>query len=156
MSESKKDTFTLNEIELVYRPLKELSQRPVVCQPYEAHELFRENWNSMKIGIVEEFKIMLLNNAMIPLGISNISTGGINSTIADPKVIFGIGLKAGATGIILAHNHPSGILTPSKQDIQLQKDLEKMGKLLGIKIIDHIILSGIDNTFRSLNDPVPF
>jgi DNA repair protein RadC len=62
---------------------------------------------------------VLLNKANKVLGISTVSTGGIAGTIVDLKVVFAIALKGGATGLIITHNHPSGNLKPSCQDIQV-------------------------------------
>lgn len=94
----------------------------------------------MKIGFLEEFKIILLNRANKVLGICPISLGGISGTIADPKLIFATALKASASGIILAHNHPSGNLKPSQVDIQLTKKLVEAGKFLDLGILDHLII----------------
>lgn len=61
--------------------------------------------------------------------------------IADPKIIFSAALKAAAVGVILAHYHPSGNLTPSQADLDLTRKLKEGGKLLEIGILDHIILT---------------
>ena len=148
-----KRDYVLNEIDLVYRPVRTLSQRPTVTSPDIAHKLFRENWDSMKIGIVEEFKIMLLNRANKVLGIAPVSTGGISGTVADPKVIFGIALKSGASGIITAHNHPSGNLIASEADTALGEKIATIGDLLSIKLVDNLILSGINKTYKSILCP---
>jgi DNA repair protein RadC len=70
-----------------------------------------------------------------------ISRGGISGTVADPKLIFAAALKASASSIILAHNHPSGSLKPSEADIRLTKKLKEGGLYLEIPVLDHIILS---------------
>jgi DNA repair protein RadC len=85
---------------------------------------------------------MLLNRQNKVTGIFTVSLGGIAGTVADPKLIFGCALKAAASGIILAHNHPSGCLQASHADIDLTKKLRDGGKLLDIQILDHIIITG--------------
>jgi DNA repair protein RadC len=75
------------------------------------------------------------------LGISEISTGGFAGTVADPKVIFSIALKACASSIILSHNHPSGNLKPSQADLNLTRKIKSGGELLDIAVLDHIILT---------------
>lgn len=90
----------------------------------------------------EEFHIMCLNRANKVLAIHTISQGGITGTVADPRIIFNKALIDGATGIILCHNHPSGSLQPSLQDIELTKKMKDCGKLLEIQIFDHVIIGG--------------
>lgn len=89
----------------------------------------------------EEFWMLLLsrNNSVIAKEL--VSRGGISGTICDPKIIFGIALQHQASYIILAHNHPSGNLKPSQQDIDLTKRLSQAGRVLDIKIVDHLIIT---------------
>lgn len=75
------------------------------------------------------------------LGIFLASTGGLAGTVCDPKVVFQAALKANASSIILAHNHPSGELIPSEADRQLTRKLVQAGELLDIKVCDHLILT---------------
>lgn len=89
----------------------------------------------------ESFHVMYLNNANRVLEHRCISTGGITSTLADPRIIFREALELGATRLILCHNHPSGNLKPSNADIDLTKKVKAAGKLLDITIVDHIIVS---------------
>ena len=65
----------------------------------------------------------------------------MSGTVADPKLIFAAALKACASSIILAHNHPSGNLKPSQSDIDLTRKLKDGGKLLEIQMLDHIIVT---------------
>ncbi|MHA7102549.1 JAB domain-containing protein [Roseivirga pacifica] len=132
---------TVAEITLSYYPDINLKDQEKISCSSDAERLFRENWNDAHIGFVEEFKVMLLNRSNKVLGISSISKGGVSGTVADPKVIFALALKAVASGIIVAHNHPSGNLKPSHADITLTKKLSDAGKLLDIVLLDHIILS---------------
>lgn len=129
------------EIQLSYHPQVKPSQRPTVTNSREVYQLFYDNWDADRIELQEQFKVMLLNRGSRVLGIVDISTGGIAGTIADPKLIFATALKAGASSIILAHNHPSGQLTPSQADRTLTKKLTDGGKLLDISVFDHVILT---------------
>jgi len=129
------------EITLSYYPCIDLNDRQIVTCSQDAERLFRENWNDAQIGFVEEFKVMLLNRANRVLGISSVSKGGVSGTIADPKVIFAIALAGIASGIIVAHNHPSGNLKPSQADIKLTQKLSEGAKLLDITLLDHLILT---------------
>ena len=70
-----------------------------------------------------------------------ISRGGVSGTVVDLKLVFGTAMKAGASNIILSHNHPSGNLRPSPEDIQLTKKIVSAGNILDIKIFDHLIIT---------------
>jgi DNA repair protein RadC len=89
----------------------------------------------------EQFFLLLLNHANRVLGWIRISLGGTAGTVADPKVIFSLALKTNASGIIIAHNHPSGNLSPSQNDHALTKKISEGGRFLDIKLLDHMIIS---------------
>jgi len=90
----------------------------------------------------EEFWIILVNRANRVLRKQMISLGGVSGTVADPKIIFKLALDELATGIILAHNHPSGNLEASLADIHLTQKLKEGARLLDIQILDHLIIAG--------------
>ncbi len=94
----------------------------------------------------EQFWVMLLNPANKVIKLAKVSDGGINGTSADPKRIFKIALENNATAMMLCHNHPSGNVLPSDRDKVLTRNIVNGGKLLEIKILDHIIV-GIDKYF---------
>lgn len=98
----------------------------------------------------EEFHIILLNRGNIIIKGVKISQGGIHGTIADGKIIFRHAIENSATGIILCHNHPSGQLNPSEQDIRLTKNLKEFGQMVGIDVLDHVIFT--DNGYYSFAD----
>ena len=89
----------------------------------------------------EEFWVFFLNNAQKIKGRQNVSKGGIASTLVDVRMIFKSALEHLATSIVLCHNHPSGNPTPSEHDINLTKKLVQGGKVLDIKVLDHIIVT---------------
>jgi DNA repair protein RadC len=133
--------FQVSEIQLSYFPNFKASERPKVTSSKDAYRIFYENWNHGKLQLCEQFFIMLLNRNNKVIGISEISTGGVAGTVADPKLIFATALKANACQLILAHNHPSGNLTPSEQDIVLTRKVVEGGKMLDLPVLDHIILT---------------
>ncbi len=98
----------------------------------------------------EEFWILLLSRSNKVIAKELISKGGLSGTVADPKIIFSIALQHQASSIILAHNHPSGNLKPSQQDIDLTKKLYQAGKILDINVFDHLIIT--DDGFLSFAD----
>ncbi|MES1223019.1 MAG: JAB domain-containing protein, partial [Bacteroidota bacterium] len=133
--------FAVTEIELVYRSKQDARDRPIVGRSRNAYDLFLASWDMNKIELVEQFKILLMNNRRACLGISLVSTGGITGCMADPRLVFAIALKAAATSLILAHNHPSGNLKPSQGDIAMTEKLKIAGKFLDIMVEDHLIVT---------------
>ncbi len=91
----------------------------------------------------EEFWILHLNRANHVMAKDFISRGGVAGTVADAKIIFHKALQHLSSSIILCHNHPSGNLKPSAQDIQLTVKMKEAGKLLDIAVLDHLIVSDI-------------
>lgn len=140
----------VSEVELVYLSKVKPSERPRITNSHYAYEVLLNTWDMNKIELVEQFKIVLLNSNNGCLGVSAISMGGISSCIVDKRIIFATALKANAVGLILAHNHPSGNLNPSKIDIDLTAQIAECGKLFEINVLDHIIVT--KNGFSSMAD----
>jgi DNA repair protein RadC len=70
-----------------------------------------------------------------------LSKGGISDTMVDVRLLFKNAVRLGATALIVAHNHPSGELNPSKSDLKLTAKIKKVGENLDIKLLDHLIIS---------------
>lgn len=136
------------EIEISYSPKLKTSELLTVSSSDQAYEILSAEWKDLRR--IESFKILLLNRSNKVLGIYSVSTGGVSGTVADAKVIFQAALKANASSVILAHNHPSGNLKPSQQDIDLTKKIKAGGKVLDIAVLDHIIIT--ESSFYSLGD----
>jgi len=98
----------------------------------------------------EVFKILLLNRANRLIKEVTISEGTLEASLVHPRDVFHEALLELAAGVILIHNHPSGNPSPSEEDLQITKQLVEAGRLLGIKVYDHIILAG--ESYRSLAD----
>ncbi len=113
----------------------------------EAHQQLSSLFNGLGH---EEFWVIFLNQANTILSIENISKGGITSTVVDPKIIFNKALIHKATAIIIAHNHPSGNLSPSSEDLSLTEKIKKASNLLQITLLDHLIIS--DKQYLSMAD----
>lgn len=90
----------------------------------------------------EEFWVLLLNRANRVIKTLQISQGGVSGTVADPRIIFKSALEELASGIILAHNHPSGNLVASQADRELTRKLKEGARLLDVQVLDHVILAG--------------
>ena len=89
----------------------------------------------------EEFWVLLMNRANRVIKKKRVSEGGVSGTVADPKIIFKLALEELASGIIVAHNHPSGNLQASQSDIDLTRKLKEAGKFLEIQLLDHLIIA---------------
>ncbi|MCL1864489.1 MAG: DNA repair protein RadC [Spirochaetes bacterium] len=91
----------------------------------------------------EEFRVLVLNNKNMLLKKIIVSVGTITESIVHPREVFRDAIKEAGSGIIVAHNHPSGNTTPSKQDIDTTLRLIEVGKILGIPLLDHIIMTNL-------------
>lgn len=98
----------------------------------------------------EEFWVLYLNRGNKVLLKESISQGGVAGTVADVKIIFKKALELLASGVILAHNHPSGSLLPSKPDMDLTRKMKQAGDLLEVQVIDHLIIT--DGGYYSFAD----
>jgi DNA repair protein RadC len=90
----------------------------------------------------EEFWVLYLNNANRVQFRFQVSKGGLTSTLVDVRIILKRALELGAVGLILAHNHPSGNLSPSKSDVQITRKTKKAASIMDIKLLDHLIVHG--------------
>lgn len=104
--------------------------------------------NELRFEKVEHVKLLLLNSKNFIVRIVDISKGGMNSAIVEPKEILQEAIKSGIPRIILVHNHPSGDSTPSKADIELTKRLYSAANIIGIQLLDHIVIG--DRCYTSI------
>lgn len=130
----------VTEIRMVYQNPVKPADRPRITCSHDAYKILKSHWSD-QIELIEEFYILLLDRSNRVLGRYLISKGGVSGTVVDAKIIFACALKARASALILAHNHPSGNLSPSQPDKKITDKLIQGGKLLDIKILDHLILS---------------
>lgn len=98
----------------------------------------------------EEFWILLLSRSNRVLEKKKISAGGLTSTVVDPRIIYKMAIEYQASGLVLAHNHPSGQLKPSEADLVVTKKIVNAGKLFDITVMDHLIVA--DNQYYSFAD----
>ena len=144
----------VNEIAISYSGNLKTNQLPKITSSQNAAELLYGQWNKNNIELHETFKIMLLNNANKVKGIYEVSTGGITGTLVDLRILFAVVLKSLTTAVILAHNHPSGTLTPSEPDKRLTQKIKKAGELFDIKVLDHLILTPDGNYFSFADEGI--
>jgi len=114
-----------------------------------AYEVAKEIYSGLSDD-QEHFCILFLDNANNITGYKVLFSGGMNAATVDLKVVFRNALLFGACSIIVVHNHPSNSLIASKEDIQITQEIKQAGKLLGIRLLDHIILT--NNSYLSMAD----
>jgi DNA repair protein RadC len=117
----------------------EAIQKPKITSSNSVYEILKSDLLDIPH---EEFWVLLLNRANRVIRKVCISQGGVSGTVVDPRIIFKHAVEALASGIIVAHNHPSGNLTASQADIRLTQKLKEGGKLLEIQVLDHVIIAG--------------
>jgi DNA repair protein RadC len=139
----------IREVQVSYQPLGGTLFQ--VRSSQSAYDYISRAYDESTIGLYEEFMVLLLNRANRVLGCLKLSRGGLTGTVVDLRILYGTALKAMASGIIIAHNHPSNNLRPSDEDEDLTKKIRDAGKLFDINLIDHLIL-GTDGSYVSFTD----
>jgi DNA repair protein RadC len=140
----------VSEIEVIYRPA--ISDHPVIKSSLDSYNVLKEFIPENTIALKEHFVVLYLNRANKVIGGYKLSEGDITGTVVDLRLLFSIALKSVACNIIIGHNHPSGNLTPSKQDIALTQKIKDAGFMLDISLVDHIILTPDVGRFYSFSD----
>lgn len=93
----------------------------------------------------EAFLALYLDARNVPLGIHLVSVGILTASLVHPREVFAPALEMRAAGMVLIHNHPSGRLDPSPEDLAVTDRLQRGGEILGIRILDHLIWNGADS-----------
>tara|TARA_R110000764_G_scaffold57759_1_gene125713 strand:- start:1274 stop:1717 length:444 start_codon:yes stop_codon:yes gene_type:complete len=130
-----------SEIKIVYKAKVKAKDRITINSSKSIHEFLRGVFDEGTIGYTESSYLIMLNRKNEILGYTKLSEGGVSSCIIDAKVVFQYGLKANASAIILAHNHPSGNMMASQADISITEKIKTVGRALDLPILDHIIMS---------------
>lgn len=133
----------VGEVEIIYKRKAsgKISERPQISTSQDAYEILRHFWNEGKLELIEQFKVLLLNRANRVLYLFEVSTGGIAGTVADPRIVVTAALQTAACSLVLAHNHPSGSLRPSKADEELTRKMTGACSFFDIKVLDHLIVT---------------
>ncbi|MDP2235052.1 MAG: DNA repair protein RadC [Bacteroidales bacterium] len=124
--------------------------RKVIKSSQDAYEFI---YSAVSDLDYEKFWIVLLDQANQVIKISEVSEGSVSGTVADPKKIFRLALEGNASSIILCHNHPSGQLKPSEQDLKITQKLKQSGEMIDLKVIDHLII-GHDKYFSFMDEGI--
>lgn len=128
--------------ETFYELCREYGQHYLnTCQPITQYHHALPLLEAWRYEQQEHLVVITLNTSNAPIKVRHITKGTLNASLAHPREIFVSAITDRAAGIIVAHNHPSGTLAPSREDIKLTERLVEAGNILGINVIDHIIIS---------------
>jgi len=129
------------------RAAQSIPEKPQIKKSSTAFKLLHPILGDLK---TEEFWCLYLNQTNKVIHLEKLTQGGINHSVVDVRILFKIALEKYATGIIIAHNHPSGNLTPSGEDIAITKKISQAGELLDVSLLDHLIVT--QGGYISFND----
>ena len=133
--------------ELAKRSDEAIEEKILIKSSEDVAKLVRPKLKDKK---KEYFLILSLDSRNNLIKTSEISTGGLNANIVHPREIFKEAIQSLANSVVLIHNHPSGDATPSKDDIEITKQLMDAGEMIGITILDHIVIGNQD--YKSMKD----
>lgn len=129
------------------RAVQEIPEKSTIENSKSAYLLLKNKLSDLR---TEEFWAIFLNNSNKVIHISQLTQGGISQAIVDVRILFKTALEHFSTGIIIAHNHPSGSLKPSREDINITQKIKEAGNTLSIQLLDHIIIT--QNSYYSFSD----
>ena len=111
--------------------------RPVISSPEDVDGLLRGRIANLDR---ENFVVVLLNTKNEVIEYSTVSVGTLSASLVHPREVFKPAIRASAAGIVLAHNHPSGKVGPSREDREVTRRLKEAADIIGIEVLDHVIL----------------
>ncbi|ASW73794.1 hypothetical protein IQ37_06685 [Chryseobacterium piperi] len=126
---------------------QEITEKTLISNSDTAYSIFKTHLSDLR---TEEFWALFLNQSNKVIQMSQLTQGGISQSIVDVRILFKTALDNFSTGIIIAHNHPSGSLKPSREDILITQKVKEAGKLLNIQLLDHLIIT--QNSYFSFSD----
>ena len=129
------------------RAAQEIPEKSSITCSNDGYQILKKYLSDIR---TEEFWAIFLNQNNRVLHFAQLTQGGINQSIVDVRVLFKTALDHFSTGIIVAHNHPSGNLKPSNEDIDITQKIKEAGKILNIQLLDHLIIT--QNSYFSFSD----
>lgn len=126
---------------------QEIPEKRVVSNSDDVYQILKNHLADLR---TEEFWAIFLNQSNKIVHISQLTHGGISQSIVDVRILFKMALEHLSTGIIIAHNHPSGSLKPSREDMNITQKVRDAGKLLNVQLLDHLIIT--QNSYFSFSD----
>ncbi|MCD1117308.1 RadC family protein [Chryseobacterium turcicum] len=129
------------------RASQEIPEKPTISSSKDAYNILKLHLSDLR---TEEFWAIFLNQSNKVIHIAQLTQGGINQSIVDIRILFKIALDHFSTGIIISHNHPSGNLKPSEEDLNITQKVKEAGNVMNIQLLDHLIIT--QNTYTSFAD----
>lgn len=126
---------------------QEVSEKPVISNSNDAYNVFRNQLSDLR---TEEFWAVFVNQSNKIIHLSRLTQGGISQSVVDVRILFKTALDHLATGVIIAHNHPSGSLKPSREDMTITQKIKEAGKFLSVQLLDHLIIT--QDSYFSFSD----
>ena len=139
--ENDNNCYKAAEVKLMYMTDVKSSERIRIRNSDDAAAVFFDAWDFHSIEHTEEVKLLLLNRSNMVFGIASLSKGGVSGSIIDSRVVLQYAIKANASAVILAHNHPSGNLGASEADKRVTGLVKEALNLVDIELLDHLILT---------------
>ncbi|WMT29174.1 DNA repair protein RadC [Bacillus aerius] len=124
-----------------------LYKKRSIRSPQDAYELLK---TFLEDRDREHFIVVTLDTKNQPVSINVCHIGSLNASIVSPREVMKSAILSSAASIMVAHNHPSGETTPSREDVDVTKRLAEGGKLMGIELLDHLIIG--DGKYTSLKE----
>jgi len=123
--------------------------RPIIEKPEDVFKIVGSEMQDLE---QEVLKVLLLDSRNRLIKVEDVFKGSLNENVFSAREIFKLAFDYNAASIILVHNHPSGDAEPSDADIQMTKRIMRLGELLGINVLDHLIIGG--NSFKSVKESI--
>jgi DNA repair protein RadC len=149
----KNNISNLGEVTLNYKYHNpSIKDRPLITNATDALEVIKLVIDMQRIALQEQFIVIYLNQANKVIGTMNVFSGSVKSTVIDIKLILASGILLMSSGVIVAHNHPSGNLKPSREDLTLTKRLSTALQYMEMTLVDHFIITPDDDYLSFANE----
>lgn len=129
--------------------------RPALTSSSLARDFAAKYWRECPAHDQEIVAVICLDTKLRPLCVVRLTIGTLDASMVHPREVFKPAILEGSSAIILTHNHPSGDVTPSREDLKVTDTIREAGKLLGINLMDHIIYGDDDGSTCSINENHP-
>lgn len=128
------------DVEVCLTPGKKPRKLPPIAMPGQAAAIFYDLYAIEKIP-VEKVMVLCLSSAGRPIAAAVVTVGTLNSSLVHPREVLRPAVMLPAASIIISHNHPSGDLKPSLEDVEMTARIKEAAKIVGIRLLDHVIVS---------------
>ena len=148
LNKVKNGNWTVAEIAIDYKPI--YTNQPQITSIQDTHDLIRRLWDKEKLSLQEQFVALFFNTPLKMIGYRVISTGNMTGCLVDVKLLCSLALHSLCSFVVIAHNHPSGNINPSKYDIAITLKIKNALQLIDVELLDHFIL--VENGYISFAD----